>query len=57
MNNANPTVTKQSARAAYQHYAKLVEQLGQEQTHQLDQMINQLEQNKIAQIHQTIEQL
>ena len=53
----NSEVTQQSAQAAYQHYRQLVEQLGHEQTQQLDHMIANLEQQKIAQIHQVIEQL
>lgn len=50
-------LTKQSAQAAYQHYVQLVEQLGHEQTQQLDQMIAGLEQQKIDQIHQVIQTL
>lgn len=43
--------------AAYQRYVQLVQQLGHEQTDQLDRMITELEEQKIASIHQAIENL
>ena len=52
-----PDQTKQAAITAYKRYVQLVEHLGHEQTQKLDHMIADLEQKKIATIHQIIEQL
>lgn len=57
MTTTKPAIQKSAVRKASQHYIQLMQQLGEEQTQELDRLLQQAEQAKISAIKANIAQL